>query len=57
MNMWQSGLVTNLLANDLPRLCRAVPELVSVLSRLCNELQALRETLEDEKDCENPSNE
>lgn len=57
-NMWQSGLLTNLLSNEIPRLCRSVPELVAVLTRLCNEVSALRETIADqERISEKPSDE
>lgn len=47
MNFLNSPIIGNLLSSDIPRLCRSVPELVAVLTRLCAELSALRETLEE----------
>ncbi len=46
MNLLNNGLIQNLIGSDIPRLCRSIPELVSVLSVLCLEIRALREVLE-----------
>ena len=46
MNLLNNGIIQNLIGSEIPRLCRSLPELVSVLSTLCWEIRALREVLE-----------
>ena len=48
MNLLQSNVITNLLASELPKLFRAIPELVAAVNRLSAEIKELRETLEKE---------
>lgn len=50
MNPLNSPVIGNLLNSDIPRLCRALPELVVVLSKLCVEVSALREVLQEQKE-------
>lgn len=49
MNLLNNGLLHNVVTSEIPKLCRAIPELVSVLASLCVELRALREELENHR--------
>jgi len=46
MNLMNSGLIQNLISSDIPRLCRALPDLVNALAGLRLELKELREVME-----------
>lgn len=48
MNLLNNGLLQNLIGSEIPKLCRSIPELVTVLAALCVEVRALREVLESQ---------
>lgn len=57
MNMWQTSMLSNLLTNELPRLCRALPEIVVALNQLCVEIKELRAVLEEVERTKHPKDE